>query len=113
MRAEPYAAPPNPTAPEGTFSPPSGPPPSSSISAQPIAQPEPAIPSSTPSSEVPRPPATQTGSPLNAAKFGLLPKRPVQLLTPQTSGANAGHRPGGEEDEEELDYVENPFDGKE
>ncbi|KZT71771.1 hypothetical protein DAEQUDRAFT_749785 [Daedalea quercina L-15889] len=59
-----------------------------------------------PSSEVPRPPPTSTGSPIDAAKLGLLPKRPVSLLTPQpTAGA-----PMQRQDSEELEYVENPFE---
>ncbi|KIP06530.1 hypothetical protein PHLGIDRAFT_128242 [Phlebiopsis gigantea 11061_1 CR5-6] len=63
------------------------------------------IPSS-PGSDVPRPPATHSGSPLNAAKFGLLPKRPVSLLTPQASAA----KHPDDEDDDDLEYAENPFE---
>ncbi|EKM54735.1 uncharacterized protein PHACADRAFT_258770 [Phanerochaete carnosa HHB-10118-sp] len=76
-------------------------------------EPEPTIPRvTTPPSDILRPPPTQSGSPLNPAKFGLLPKRPVSLLTPQASGANAIAREASvsEDDEDELDYVENPFE---
>ncbi|KAH9913303.1 uncharacterized protein B0H18DRAFT_1025091 [Fomitopsis serialis] len=61
-----------------------------------------------PSGEVPQPPRTSTGSPIDAAKLGLLPKRPVSLLIPQsTTGAGAMQR---QESEDELEYVENPFE---
>jgi hypothetical protein len=44
----------------------------------------------------------------NTGKIGLLPKRPVSLL--QTDNASA-HKPTYEdEDEDELEYVENPFE---
>lgn len=48
--------------------------------------------------------------PAYVAKFGLLPKRPVSLLTPQSSGTHAPQRQASEDDEDELDYVENPFE---
>lgn len=68
--------------------------------------PEPAVDSS-PLLDTPRPPTTQSGSPLNAAKFGLLPKRPVSLLRPDS----ATQRPHDEDDDDdELDYMENPFE---
>ncbi|KAI0743999.1 hypothetical protein C8Q80DRAFT_1184470 [Daedaleopsis nitida] len=57
-----------------------------------------------PSSDVPRPPPTATGSPVNAAKIGLLPKRPVSLLNTNSPPAS---RPS---DDDELEYVENPFE---
>ncbi|KAI0688200.1 hypothetical protein BC835DRAFT_1419376 [Cytidiella melzeri] len=73
-------------------------------------------PSSSTNPETPRPPTTQTGSPLNITKLGLLPKRPVSLLTPQSSATAATRREGEEddedEDEDELDYVENPFEDR-
>ncbi|KAI0339975.1 hypothetical protein BDW22DRAFT_1361062 [Trametopsis cervina] len=74
------------------------------------SMPEPSIaPAAAPSTETPRPPTTQSGSPLDATKFGLLPKRPVSLLSPQVSA----QRPkDDDEDEDELDYVENPFEEK-
>ncbi|KAI0930016.1 hypothetical protein AcV5_006826 [Taiwanofungus camphoratus] len=55
-----------------------------------------------PSGEVPRPPPTLSGSPINAAKLGLLPKRPVSLLSPQTPARGPSN--------DELEYVENPFE---
>ena len=39
-------------------------------------------------------------------KLGLLPKKPVSLLS---GNASAGS-PRGDEDDDELDYVENPFE---
>ncbi|KAH9839169.1 uncharacterized protein C8Q71DRAFT_748265 [Rhodofomes roseus] len=63
-----------------------------------------------PSGEVPRPPPTSGGSPIDAAKLGLLPKRPVSLLMPQsTSGTGAGAMQR-QQSEDELEYVENPFE---
>ncbi|RPD53205.1 hypothetical protein L227DRAFT_513636 [Lentinus tigrinus ALCF2SS1-6] len=58
-----------------------------------------------PSSDVPRPPPTVTGSPVNAAKIGLLPKKPVSLLNTNSPPAT---RPS--DDDDELEYVENPFE---
>ncbi|KAI0666017.1 hypothetical protein C8Q78DRAFT_1072766 [Trametes maxima] len=58
-----------------------------------------------PSGDVPRPPSTVSGSPVNAAKIGLLPKRPVSLLSANTPPAT---KPSDEDDE--LEYVENPFE---
>ncbi|KAI0268845.1 hypothetical protein BC834DRAFT_968262 [Gloeopeniophorella convolvens] len=62
--------------------------------------------------ETPPPPATGAGRPaaanIDPGKIGLLPKRPVSLV-----GAPAGarHSPDeDEDDEEELEYVENPFE---
>lgn len=43
-----------------------------------------------------------------AAKLGLLPKRPVSLLTPQPASTQTRHP--DEDDEDELEYVENPFE---
>ena len=57
----------------------------------------------------PRPPTTQAGSPLNVTKFGLLPKRPVSLLSPQNTGARQ-RRDDDDDEEDELEYVESPFD---
>ncbi|KAI0759838.1 hypothetical protein BD413DRAFT_650540 [Trametes elegans] len=58
-----------------------------------------------PSGDVPRPPPTGSGSPVNAAKIGLLPKRPVSLLNANSPPAT---RP--RDDDDELEYVENPFE---
>ena len=66
-------------------------------------------PDSSPELSIPRPPATQSGSPLNAAKFGLLPKRPVSLLRPDSTQTQRKDEDEDEE-EDELDYVENPFE---
>jgi hypothetical protein len=40
-------------------------------------------------------------------KIGLLPKRPVSLLQADNASAN---KPTYEEEEDELEYVENPFE---
>ncbi|KAI0663387.1 hypothetical protein C8Q70DRAFT_906392 [Cubamyces menziesii] len=58
-----------------------------------------------PSGDVPRPPPTSSGSPVNAAKIGLLPKRPVSLLNTNSPPPT---RPSDEDDD--LEYVENPFE---
>ncbi|KAJ8473401.1 hypothetical protein ONZ51_g7887 [Trametes cubensis] len=58
-----------------------------------------------PSGDVPRPPPTSSGSPVNAAKIGLLPKRPVSLLNTSSPPPT---RPSDEDDD--LEYVENPFE---
>ncbi|OSD07015.1 hypothetical protein PYCCODRAFT_1474392 [Trametes coccinea BRFM310] len=58
-----------------------------------------------PSGDVPRPPPTTSGSPVNPAKIGLLPKRPVSLLNANSPPPT---RPTDEDDD--LEYVENPFD---
>ncbi|EPT04691.1 hypothetical protein FOMPIDRAFT_1157008 [Fomitopsis schrenkii] len=62
-----------------------------------------------PSGEVPRPPPTSTGSPgpIDGAKLGLLPKRPVSLLTPQPSAPLVQRQ---RSEDSELEYVENPFE---
>lgn len=74
-----------------------------------VQPPAPSVPEGASSTqpEVARPPQTQSGSPLNAAKFGLLPKRPVSLLRPETSAQRVHD---DDEEEDELDYVENPFE---
>ncbi|TBU47317.1 hypothetical protein BD309DRAFT_988189 [Dichomitus squalens] len=64
-----------------------------------------ASPSTPPSSDIPRPPPTSSGSPVNPAKIGLLPKRPVSLLNTNSPPAT---RPSDEDDD--LEYVENPFE---
>ncbi|EIW62807.1 uncharacterized protein TRAVEDRAFT_112721 [Trametes versicolor FP-101664 SS1] len=87
-------------------------------SAPPVAAPIPGLPtgptsgaslspaaSPRPSGDVPRPPTTASGSPVNAAKIGLLPKRPVSLLNANSPPPT---RPSDEDDE--LEYVENPFE---
>jgi hypothetical protein len=45
-------------------------------------------------------------------KFGLLPKRPVSLLTPQSSATGTGTRriEDEDDDDDELEYLENPFE---
>ncbi|CDO69153.1 hypothetical protein BN946_scf185042.g55 [Trametes cinnabarina] len=58
-----------------------------------------------PSGDIPRPPPTSSGSPINPAKIGLLPKRPVSLLNANSPQAT---RPSDED--EDLEYVENPFE---
>ncbi|KAI0368283.1 hypothetical protein BV20DRAFT_948405 [Pilatotrama ljubarskyi] len=58
-----------------------------------------------PSGDIPRPPPTGSGSPVNPAKIGLLPKRPVSLLNVNTPPAT---KPSDEDDD--LEYVENPFE---
>lgn len=101
---------------------------------QPVAAPAPAAPQSTsllssspparspmssprPSGDTPRPPQTMTGSPINAAKLGLLPKRPVNLLNsqpPSTQNVQPASQPQMPPRErrpsDDLDYVENPFE---
>ncbi|KAH9892704.1 hypothetical protein C8Q73DRAFT_699123 [Cubamyces lactineus] len=57
-----------------------------------------------PSGDVPRPPPTSSGSPVNAAKIGLLPKRPVSLLNANSPPPT---RPS---DDDDLEYAENPFE---
>ncbi|KZT29152.1 hypothetical protein NEOLEDRAFT_1175458 [Neolentinus lepideus HHB14362 ss-1] len=60
-------------------------------------------------SETPRPPSTQTGPPtssIDPTKIGLLPKRPVSLIRDQQPSSQP------HDDEEELDYVENPFEDR-
>ncbi|KAG7092209.1 hypothetical protein E1B28_008576 [Marasmius oreades] len=58
-----------------------------------------------PSTATPPPPSTGSGIGLDTGKLGLLPKRPVSLL-PQ---ANQTSKPA---DEDDLEYVENPFEDK-
>ncbi|KAJ3009847.1 hypothetical protein NUW54_g2652 [Trametes sanguinea] len=55
-----------------------------------------------PSGDVPRPPPTSSGSPVNP---GLLPKRPVSLLN-----ANSPPPTRSSDEDDDLEYVENPFD---
>ncbi|KAJ3556399.1 hypothetical protein NM688_g2047 [Phlebia brevispora] len=68
--------------------------------------PDPSAASSMP--DVPRPPPTNAGSPINAAKLGLLPRRPVNLMTSQPTTPTP--RQHNDDDDDELDYVENPFE---
>jgi len=60
------------------------------------------------SSDVSRPPQTGTGMPIDAGKLGLLPKRPVSLL-PDPAAAPA-HEGQPTDDDDGLEYVENPFE---
>jgi hypothetical protein len=56
--------------------------------------------------ETPRPPSTGSGPPhIDPGKLGMLPKRPVSLLRNPAEPA-----PKPDEDEDELEYVENPFE---
>ncbi|KIJ60006.1 hypothetical protein HYDPIDRAFT_190188 [Hydnomerulius pinastri MD-312] len=82
--------------------------------------------SSPPVSSVQRPPSTGSGSPggVDFSKLGLLPKRPISLVRPQSPpGRAASSSPpfsaaahpmarahSGSEDDDELEYVENPFE---
>ncbi|KAA1471794.1 hypothetical protein DENSPDRAFT_837878 [Dentipellis sp. KUC8613] len=61
------------------------------------------------SSATPPPPRTSSGPPpsnIDAGKFGLLPKRPVSLIPTE----QPAHTVRGDDDSEELEYVENPFE---
>lgn len=103
-------------------------PPAGGSAAGPPASTSPPV-SSSPPADVPRPPTTVAGNPINAgtssscqfstlpdtdyigitlAKLGLLPRRPVNLMSSQP--ASPPPRQAGEDDEDELDYVENPFE---
>ena len=45
------------------------------------------------------------------AKLGLLPKRPVSLITPKTPASTTqSHGADDSSDDDELEYIENPFD---
>lgn len=60
------------------------------------------------SASTPPPPATNSGRPLtniDPGKIGLLPKRPVSLVNTESQSSHAH-----DEDEEELEYLENPFE---
>ncbi|TCD67863.1 hypothetical protein EIP91_011860 [Steccherinum ochraceum] len=66
-----------------------------------------------PGSGIPKPPTTGSGSPINAAKLGILPKRPVSLLGSQPNSATAPDSPSSprrEADDDDLEYMENPFE---
>lgn len=63
------------------------------------------------SMDIPKPPATSAGSPINAAKLGLLPKRPVSLLNSQPPSEQRVQPPEDDDDDlEYLEYLENPFE---
>ncbi|KAH8107782.1 hypothetical protein BXZ70DRAFT_912606 [Cristinia sonorae] len=90
-------------------------------SAQPVSVPPPSVVpagagiASSPGSDVPRPPPTGSGSPINAAKLGILPKRPVSLLgsqPPSTQGPPSPPSPRRDTQDDDLDYMENPFEDK-
>lgn len=51
------------------------------------------------------PPAITPPPTIDPSKIGMLPKRPVSLIGPQTPP-----RPPSPQDNDELDYVENPFE---
>ncbi|GBE86293.1 hypothetical protein SCP_0901720 [Sparassis crispa] len=65
-----------------------------------------------PSGDTPRPPPTMSGSPINAAKLGLLPKRTVNLLNsqPSTTQAPQVQPAAARRPSEDLEYMENPFE---
>ncbi|PCH36051.1 hypothetical protein WOLCODRAFT_140198 [Wolfiporia cocos MD-104 SS10] len=63
--------------------------------------------SSRPSGEVPRPPPISASGTIDAAKLGLLPRKPVSLLPVNTQPAPAAQRSNSED---ELEYAENPFE---
>ncbi|KAH7108234.1 hypothetical protein BKA62DRAFT_764300 [Auriculariales sp. MPI-PUGE-AT-0066] len=76
----------------------------------PIAPARPATVSTSPSqvgglSSSPAPPAT-----IDTARLGILPKRPVSLIDPGTGSQPPQHVVG--DDDDDLEYVENPFDDK-
>jgi len=65
------------------------------------------------------PRSSLSGTPINAGKFGLLPKRPVSLLRdPVATGGSSSPavslhaQPTKQltEDEDDLEYTENPFE---
>lgn len=73
------------------------------------------------SSGTPPPPRTSSGAPgagtsppraLDPSEVGLLPKRPVTLQTAQSGsvGGRGGVPPPDDDENEELEYVENPFE---
>ncbi|KAN0111447.1 hypothetical protein V8E52_008470 [Russula decolorans] len=60
------------------------------------------------SASTPPPPTTNNGPPvtnIDPGKIGLLPKRPVSLVNTESQSSEAH-----DEDEEELEYLENPFE---
>ncbi|EED85170.1 predicted protein [Postia placenta Mad-698-R] len=61
------------------------------------------ISSARPSGETPQRPLSASGNPIDGAKLGLLPKRAVSLI-------NTSQVPHKSEEEDELEYVENPFE---
>lgn len=80
------------------------PPPGSAIQQQLQRQPS-------PSPAVVPPPSTT----LDAAKFGLLPKRPVSLVRPESGGAAGSsaapaHPHHDDDSDDGLEYAENPFE---
>jgi len=87
-----------------------------SISDESQNPPQPSAPSASDSlrdsadADVPPPPQTHSGRPtssnIDPGKIGLLPKRSVSLVTTESQPGRAHN----EEEEEELEYVENPFE---
>lgn len=56
-----------------------------------------------PASGTPPPPSTSSGAPpIDASKLGMLPKRPVSLLNTEPAPKK--------DDDDELEYAENPFE---
>ncbi|PPQ63691.1 hypothetical protein CVT24_004576 [Panaeolus cyanescens] len=60
-------------------------------------------------SSIAPPPATNSGAPIDAGKFGLLPKKPVSLL-PQSSATSGPASNNIYDSDDDLEYAENPFD---
>lgn len=55
--------------------------------------------------DTPRPPSTSSGAPqIDPSKLGMLPKRPVSLLRDPSDPAPK------RDDDDELEYAENPFE---
>jgi len=71
-----------------------------------------------PGSDAPRPPVTGRGTPIDAGKLGLLPKRPVSLLrdpAPASNSANTAQESPRRESEDVdggLEYAESPFEDR-
>ena len=63
-------------------------------------------PSPPPTTGTPPPPSTSSGAPaIDPSKLGMLPKRPVSLLRSPNDPA-----PKPDDDDDELEYAENPFE---
>ncbi|KAK7470873.1 hypothetical protein VKT23_002289 [Stygiomarasmius scandens] len=90
----------------------SSPPPNSTAAAQGYdATPSPSVAvESNGVSEIPRPPATGSGSGIDTGKLGLLPKRPVSLLRPDNPSSQTQSQTRRDDDDDDLEYAENPFE---